>query len=89
MCGSRGTTSKPNGMYHIDYGRGVFRASVFEALPENQVYDLAAVYLELLGCNQLGGVRSLITLLSEFVALRCRTSTQWDSSGIKTVLQGD
>ena len=35
-------------MHHIDYGLGVFRRDVFLAIPENQPYDLAQVYVDLL-----------------------------------------
>ncbi len=40
-------------MRHIDYGLGVLRASVLEAIPENTARDLAAVYQELLAQGQL------------------------------------
>lgn len=42
-------------MRHIDYGLGVFRSAVFEALAEGQVHDLAAVYQDLLQQGQLAG----------------------------------
>ena len=40
-------------MRHIDYGLGLFRASLFAALPEDQPADLAAVYQDALRRNQL------------------------------------
>ena len=40
-------------MRHIDYGLGVFCARVFESLPVDRPYDLAAVYQDLLRRNQL------------------------------------
>jgi NDP-sugar pyrophosphorylase family protein len=40
-------------MQHIDYGLGVFKRSVFEALPANQKIDLAAVYGDLLAKGML------------------------------------
>jgi N-acetyl-alpha-D-muramate 1-phosphate uridylyltransferase len=40
-------------MRHIDYGLGLFRASLFAALPEGQPADLAAVYQDALRRNQL------------------------------------
>lgn len=42
-------------MRHIDYGLGVFDASVFEALPADAVCDLAAVYQDLLRRGELAG----------------------------------
>jgi MurNAc alpha-1-phosphate uridylyltransferase len=41
------------GMRHIDYGLGVFRRDVFEALPEGQPVDLASVYRELVRRREL------------------------------------
>jgi MurNAc alpha-1-phosphate uridylyltransferase len=41
------------GMHHIDYGLGVFRAAVFEALPGDQPCDLAVVYQDLLHQGRL------------------------------------
>jgi N-acetyl-alpha-D-muramate 1-phosphate uridylyltransferase len=43
------------GMRHIDYGLGLFRRSVFEALPPGP-HDLAAVYRSLLAHNELAAV---------------------------------
>jgi len=40
-------------MRHIDYGLGVFRREPFDALPEDQPADLAAVYQELLRRGEL------------------------------------
>ena len=40
-------------MRYIDYGLGVFQRSVFEALPSNQVCDLADVYKALLADREL------------------------------------
>ena len=40
-------------MRHIDYGLGVFRREPFEALPEGQPADLAAVYQDLLRRGEL------------------------------------
>ena len=40
-------------MRHIDYGLGVFRRDVFEALPEAQPADLAAVYQGLVRRGEL------------------------------------
>ena len=42
-------------MRHIDYGLGVFRRSVFDALPEG-FHDLASVYQDLLARNELAAV---------------------------------
>jgi len=40
-------------MKHIDYGLGVFRAQVFESIPEDEPLDLATVYRRMLGERQL------------------------------------
>ena len=40
-------------MKHLDYGLGVFRARVFEALPEGEPADLARVYARLLAGGML------------------------------------
>jgi len=42
-------------MRHIDYGLGVFAATVFQALPEDRPFDLAAVYQDLLRRGELAG----------------------------------
>lgn len=42
-------------MRHIDYGLGVLRISVVEALPEDTPVDLADVYAGLLASGQLAG----------------------------------
>ena len=42
-------------MRHIDYGLGVFRRHVFDALPEG-FHDLAGVYQDLLARNELAAV---------------------------------
>ena len=43
-------------MRHIDYGLGVFRRSAFEKIPDNQAYDLAAVYQEFLASRELAAL---------------------------------
>ncbi|PWU07714.1 MAG: nucleotidyl transferase, partial [Terriglobia bacterium] len=40
--------NRTSAMRHIDYGLGVFRREVFEALPADEHVDLAAVYQDLL-----------------------------------------
>jgi len=40
-------------MRHIDYGLGVFHHTAFAALPEDQFYDLATLYQELLARGTL------------------------------------
>lgn len=40
-------------MRHIDYGLGVFNRAVFELVPDNQPYDLAILYQNLLERDQL------------------------------------
>jgi NDP-sugar pyrophosphorylase family protein len=40
-------------MQHIDYGLGVFKREVFEALSENEKFDLAQVYQALLAQGEL------------------------------------
>lgn len=40
-------------MKHLDYGLGVFRAEVFERLPEGEPADLAALYGALVASSQL------------------------------------
>lgn len=45
--------NKTANMRFIDYGLGVFKRSVFEAIPAEQVCDLAAVYQQLLAEEQL------------------------------------
>jgi NDP-sugar pyrophosphorylase family protein len=42
-------------MRHIDYGLGLFRASVFAARPEGEAFDLADVQRELVAKNALAG----------------------------------
>ena len=42
-------------MRHIDYGLGAFQCGAFEALPENEPTDLAAVYQDLLRRGDLAG----------------------------------
>jgi NDP-sugar pyrophosphorylase family protein len=46
-------TASPNGMCHIDYGLGAFRASAFEAYAPETAFDLARVYQDLLGRGEL------------------------------------
>jgi NDP-sugar pyrophosphorylase family protein len=41
-------------MHHIDYGLGAFRRDVFPRIPEGQIYDLAALYKDLLQSRELG-----------------------------------
>ena len=41
-------------MRHIDYGLGVFRSAAFAALPDDQPYDLATLYRDLLARDELG-----------------------------------
>jgi NDP-sugar pyrophosphorylase family protein len=40
-------------MHHIDYGLGVFARGVFESIPEEQSYDLASVYQDLVLSHKL------------------------------------
>lgn len=40
-------------MHHIDYGLGVFKQSAFEIVPEEQPYDLAMLYQDLLAKGEL------------------------------------
>jgi N-acetyl-alpha-D-muramate 1-phosphate uridylyltransferase len=40
-------------MHHIDYGLGVFHQSAFERVPEDQPYDLARLYQDLLEQGEL------------------------------------
>jgi MurNAc alpha-1-phosphate uridylyltransferase len=42
-------------MKHIDYGLGVLSARALSAWPDDQAFDLAAVYSELLGRQELAG----------------------------------
>jgi MurNAc alpha-1-phosphate uridylyltransferase len=42
-------------MRYIDYGLGAFRRTVFEPWPENEPFDLAAVYQRLLAMGDLAG----------------------------------
>lgn len=42
-------------MHYIDYGLGIFNKKAFEIIPENQIYDLALLYQELLKRNELTG----------------------------------
>ena len=42
-------------MRHIDYGLGVVRSGVFEAIADDHVHDLAAIYQGLLRRGQLAG----------------------------------
>lgn len=45
--------NKSERMHYIDYGLGVFARRVFEAIPPNEVRDLASVYRQLLAEGQL------------------------------------
>jgi MurNAc alpha-1-phosphate uridylyltransferase len=40
-------------MHYIDYGLGVFSRKAFEQISDNEVYDLAKLYQQLLNKNQL------------------------------------
>lgn len=40
-------------MRHIDYGLGLFRSAAFEDYPTGQAFDLAHVYQQLLGSDEL------------------------------------
>ena len=40
-------------MQHIDYGLGIFNHTVFNLIPDNRPYDLAAVYQQVLVQNAL------------------------------------
>lgn len=40
-------------MHYIDYGLGLFHKNAFLGLPDNQAYDLATLYQELLRQNEL------------------------------------
>jgi NDP-sugar pyrophosphorylase family protein len=42
-------------MRHIDYGVGVFNRAAFETVPDNQTYDLAMLYQNLLNQGELAG----------------------------------
>jgi NDP-sugar pyrophosphorylase family protein len=42
-------------MKHIDYGLGLFRAGAFSHWPNDQPFDLADVYRDLIGRNELAG----------------------------------
>ena len=42
-------------MQHIDYGLGAFMSTAFDAFPEREPFDLAAVYQRLLATGDLGG----------------------------------
>lgn len=42
-------------MHYIDYGLGVLSKNAFELVPENEPYDLASLYQNLLMQNQLAG----------------------------------
>ena len=46
-------TDRTPRMHYIDYGLGVFRSEVFADVPEGKPYDLAQLYKNLLGRNQL------------------------------------
>jgi MurNAc alpha-1-phosphate uridylyltransferase len=47
--------SPTSGMHYIDYGLGVFRASVFAAMLDSQPNDLADIYRDLLARGALAG----------------------------------
>jgi NDP-sugar pyrophosphorylase family protein len=47
--------NRTTAMRHIDYGLGAFQCSAFEALPENEAADLAALYQDLLHHGDLAG----------------------------------
>jgi NDP-sugar pyrophosphorylase family protein len=60
-------------MRHIDYGLGVFRRSVFEAIPAGQPRDLAAVYQQVLSQGELAGfeVNDRFYEIGSFDGIRC------------------
>jgi NDP-sugar pyrophosphorylase family protein len=43
-------------MHYIDYGLGAFNREAFDGLSAGSVYDLAAVYQDLLACGQLAAL---------------------------------
>lgn len=43
-------------MEHIDYGLGIFKSSAFEGFQENQPYDLARLYQDILQRGNLGAL---------------------------------
>jgi NDP-sugar pyrophosphorylase family protein len=45
-------------MHHIDYGLGAFRREAFSGIAEDQVYDLAALYQDLLRHGELAAWES-------------------------------
>ena len=45
-------------MRHIDYGLGAFLGPAFDGVPEDEPYDLAAVYRQLLGRGELAAWES-------------------------------
>lgn len=45
-------------MHHIDYGLGIFRRSAFANVPDDQPYDLATLYQDLLACGELAAHES-------------------------------
>ena len=45
--------NKTERMHHIDYGLGIFHKNAFNIVPNNEPYDLAVLYQELLKNNQL------------------------------------
>jgi NDP-sugar pyrophosphorylase family protein len=72
------------GMRHIDYGLGVFNASVFQRYPEGLPLDLERIYQDLLSANELAaaevserfyeiGSFSGLRELSELLAVPART----------------
>jgi len=44
----------PN-MHYIDWGVGMLKASVFDAYPVDEKFDLATVYMDLVGRDQMAG----------------------------------
>ena len=45
--------NKTDRMRHIDYGLGVFKASAFEMVPENEAFDLSRLYILLIEKGEL------------------------------------
>ena len=58
-------------MKHIDYGLGVLSAAAFEGVPDNEPYDLAELYRQLLLQDQLAGciVRERFYEMGSFAGL--------------------
>ncbi len=48
-------TVRDPGMRHIDYGLGILKAEVLAARPDDQPFDLATVYADLIDARRLAG----------------------------------